>query len=121
MIGSAETGPPYGGPTLPFRKILLVLYLAELTEGTADNEHPSQEWLKAIDRGGLVHVANMTHMLFVAMELTLHQHLNSTKASALPEMTARKKVPHQNNMQLLELQVLVIVGMLRNLFVDIIN
>ena len=69
----------------PLRKEL-ILCLAEFTE-ESDGEHASEDWLNAIDRGGLKHVSDIVYMLFVAMELTLRKHLNRTNASALPELT----------------------------------
>ena len=65
----------------------LILCLAELTENHGDTEHSSEEWLNTIDRGGLKHVSDITYMLFVAMEVSLCKHINSTPASALPELT----------------------------------
>lgn len=66
----------------------LILCLTELTEcdGT-DSEHPSEEWLIAINRGGLKHVNDITYMFFSAMELALRRELNSKKRCELPDLT----------------------------------
>lgn len=49
----------------------LALCIEELKEEGSAFSHASEEWLKAIDRGGLVHVNDMTYMLFTAMEQAL--------------------------------------------------
>ena len=59
-------------------ELILCLVEMEQNEGT---EHESEEWTNAIDRGGLKHISDMTYMLFVSMELELHQHLHDGSAS----------------------------------------
>ena len=61
----------------------LGLCLAELEEESNDGDHPSEDWLKAVDRGGLKHVSDITYMLFTAMERALRVQLGNKDASAL--------------------------------------
>lgn len=42
----------------------LALCLEELGEESGDVDHPSEDWLKAVDRGGLRHVNDATYLLF---------------------------------------------------------
>ena len=58
-------------------KVELALSLEELKEEGNDLTHSSEEWLQAIDRGGLVHVNDMTYMLFTALEQALRPCLES--------------------------------------------
>lgn len=55
-------------------------------EDMIDREHSdkgeaSASWVNAIDRGGLVHVQNKVHVLFVQMERVIQQMLRKDKAS----------------------------------------
>jgi hypothetical protein len=45
-------------------------------------EHESENWMKAIDRGGLIHVGDVTYMLFLSMETELKKHLNADNATS---------------------------------------
>ena len=38
--------------------------LTELTETDEDQDDESEDWVMAIDRGGLKHIRNMTYMMF---------------------------------------------------------
>ena len=58
-------------------KVEVALSLEELKEEGNDLTHSSEEWLQAIDRGGLVHVNDMTYMLFTALEQALRPCLGS--------------------------------------------
>lgn len=40
-------------------------------------ETSSNEWIKLIDRGGLVHVTEECHQLFVSIELITRHHIRS--------------------------------------------
>ena len=53
-------------------RVELQLCLSDLV-GEEDDDDDSQDWVRAIDRGGLKHVHSMTYHLFVAMELKLRQ------------------------------------------------
>ena len=52
----------------------------------ADNEeteeHDSEKWIKSIDRGGLIHVGDITYMLFLSMEMELRKHLTAVNATS---------------------------------------
>ena len=63
-------------------KTRLALCLQELGEEDSDGEHPSEDWLKNVDRGGLKHVNDATYLLFTAMEETLRQHIGSGDANS---------------------------------------
>ena len=69
----------------------LILCLNELTENEmdmdADSDHPSREWVNAVDRGGLKHVSNVTYMFFSAMEVSLRKELCKKKTSQLSSLT----------------------------------
>ena len=56
----------------------LALCLEDLKEEGNNLSHRSEEWLKAIDRGGLVHVNDM---LFTAMEQALRPCLGTMKTT----------------------------------------
>ena len=61
----------------------LILCLKEYN----DTEHPSREWVKVIDRGGLTHVDDITYMFFSAMEVALCKELEKTsQLSSLPQI-----------------------------------
>ena len=60
----------------------LALCLEELREESNEFSHESEEWLQAIDRGGLVHVNDMTYMLFTALEQALRPYLGSMQTSS---------------------------------------
>ena len=40
-----------------------------------DDERESEEWMRAIDRGGLIFVSDKLYMMFQTMELELRKHL----------------------------------------------
>ena len=42
--------------------------------------HHSADWIKSVDRGGLVHVDDMTYTVFVEIELVTRRYLNSKSA-----------------------------------------
>ena len=53
--------------------------LEEMIE-EAKSTHHSADWTKAIDRGGLIHVDDMTYAFFADMELVTRQYINSRPA-----------------------------------------
>ena len=54
----------------------MVCCLLELQEAKEDvSEHESQDWMRAIDRGGLKHIGNMTFGVFSSIELEIRQHI----------------------------------------------
>ena len=59
----------------------LTLCLEELGDESSGSGHPSEDWLNAIDRGGLRHVNDATYLVFTAMEEALRRHINATDAS----------------------------------------
>ena len=44
-------------------------------------EGPAQEWTKAIDRGGLVHISNEAYHLFLSIELSVRRYLTVKNAA----------------------------------------
>ena len=57
----------------PLHEELSLCLLDLVDDGDDDNQ--SQDWIKTIDRGGLIHVNNMMYQLCVALELALRRHL----------------------------------------------
>ena len=54
-----------------------------------DDDHeyangPSESWVHLIDRGGLVHVHDKVHQLFMKMEILIRSHFQKDKATDLP-------------------------------------
>ena len=70
----------------------LALCIEELKEEGSAFSHASEEWLKAIDRGGLVHVSDMTYMLFTAMEQALRPCLVTMEKSAALDIKEVSKI-----------------------------
>ena len=52
----------------------LSLCLLDLADDD-DDDNQSQDWIKAVDRGGLIHVNNMMYQLCMSLELALRRHL----------------------------------------------
>ena len=50
-----------------------------------DNDAPSADWVDVVDRGGLLHIKEGTHMLFYAMEEEVREHFHLRKISQLAE------------------------------------
>ena len=66
----------------PLRKDLLVC-ISQLEETDDVVTDDSQDWINAIDRGGLIHINNDTYELFLAMEKELRNHLKSADPPTL--------------------------------------
>ena len=62
----------------PLREDLLVC-LSQLKETDDVGADDSQDWINAIDRGGLIHINNDTYELLLAMEKELRNHLKSAE------------------------------------------
>ena len=58
-------------------KVGLMLCLDDLLEDQSEEQNESTDWLKAINRGGLLCVNNMTLEFFLSMERELRFHLSS--------------------------------------------
>ena len=48
-------------------------------------ETSSNEWIKSIDRGGLVHVTEESHQLFISIELITHHHIHINNVQSKDE------------------------------------
>ena len=57
----------------------LIKCLEEMVENERSTHH-SADWIKSVDRGGLVHVDDMTYTVFVEIELVTRRYLNSKSA-----------------------------------------
>ena len=76
----------------------LTLCLKELKDESNDVRHASEDWLHDIDRGGLVHVSDMTYMLFTAMEQALRPCLgNMERTSVLEVKEVSKTIQSEEN------------------------
>ncbi len=62
--------------THPLKSDIQLCIFDLLDEGCED-EDGSQNWVHAIDRGGLTRVNNITYEVFVAMEIKLRKHISS--------------------------------------------
>ena len=51
----------------------------------SDRVSSSINWIKAVDRGDLLHVKEGTYMLFIAMEEVVREHLHVNKMHAMTE------------------------------------
>lgn len=54
---------------------------AEMTEEPKESTHNSADWIKAIDRGGLIHVHDMVYSVFAEMEIVVCQVYKNSKSS----------------------------------------
>ena len=64
----------------------ITLCLLDLVDDADDMEDQSKEWFRAIDRGGLTHVNDMTYQVFLAMELRVRQNLRCGKSLNLADI-----------------------------------
>ena len=65
------------------QKSALQLCLWDLLDDGDEDEHESNQWMKAVDRGGLCTVNNITYELFVAMEKRLQELIH---AGSIPSL-----------------------------------
>lgn len=67
----------------------LCLCLAELNDVDPDEMHDeSNDWMKAVDRGGLKHVTNMTYTMFASAEIELRKHLATSDRKSEVNITS---------------------------------
>ena len=59
------------------KKSELLSLIASLVDNEEANENTAEDWVNAIDRGGLCHVSEHTYMFFVAMEEEVQCNLKS--------------------------------------------
>ena len=79
----------------------LCLCLAELNDVNPDElDDESNEWMNAVDRGGLKHVSNMTYMMFVSTELEFRRHLaTAEQAHAIDVDSVKKNIIENDDVQ----------------------
>ena len=53
----------------------LLLCLDDLISCDGEDPGPSTEWICAVDRGGLMHINNLTFELFLTMEYCIRNHV----------------------------------------------
>ena len=64
----------------------LTLCIMDLVDDANDVEDQSQDWIKAIDRGGLTHVNDMTYQVFLGMELIVRRQLRGGQFIDRPKL-----------------------------------
>ena len=71
----------------------LCLCLAEINDvDPYELNDDSNEWMSAVDRGGLKHVTNMTYCMFSSMEIEVRRHIQRHSTSDLNILAAKKKI-----------------------------
>ena len=55
-------------------------------------DYETEDWVVAIDRGGLTHISNMTYMMFEAMELEFQTLFVIQDTAGSSEMKRKVKV-----------------------------
>ena len=63
----------------------LSLCIVDLLDDADDSPQESNEWVEAVDRGGLTRVNNITFELFWTMEKTLRDIMSTSPVSRVPE------------------------------------
>ena len=64
----------------------LCLCLTEMNDVDPDEiVDKSDDWVKAVDRGGLKHISNTVYVLFVAIECVLQRHIDAALDKGLKE------------------------------------
>ena len=71
--------------------------LTELTETNREQDDESEDWVMAIDRGGLKHISNMTYMMFEAMELEFRSHFVVSDVQQSSQMKCKVKSEIESN------------------------
>ena len=46
------------------------------SEQSSSHDHGSEQWTKALDRGGLIHISDEAFECFCAIEVGIRRHLN---------------------------------------------
>ena len=75
---------------------LMIIYIAGDSAELCD-EDESNEWVKALDRGGLIHISDELYGMFVSMEMELRKHLKlgnnvNIKDTAITEILKNEDV-----------------------------
>ena len=70
----------------------LFLCIADLLDDKDDSTQESNEWVEAVDRGGLTRVNNITFELFWTMEKTLRDIVSTSPVSRIPEKCMERVV-----------------------------
>ena len=63
----------------------ILLCIVDILDEKDDCPQESNEWVKAVDRGGLTQVSNITYELFWIMEKNLRDIMSTTPVSRIPE------------------------------------
>ena len=58
----------------------LINCVQEMAEGADESTDSSTEWVRAVDRGGLIHVNDSTYNVFAEIELVVRKHLKRKRA-----------------------------------------
>ena len=77
----------------------LSLCIVDLLDDEDDSPQESNDWVEAVDRGGLIGVNNITFELFWTMEKTLRDIMSTTPVSQVPENSV-EKVKNDDNVEL---------------------
>ena len=65
----------------------LLLCLAELNDvEPSEMENESKDWMERVDRGGLMHISNMTYMMFASAE-KFHKHIMVRKTQSVASLS----------------------------------
>ena len=79
----------------PLKDQLLLCLLDLLDEGDESHAH-CQEWVDAVDRGGLTRVNEMTFQAFLAMELELRSHLQTQRTPNFKEEVGKSILANED-------------------------
>ena len=76
---------------------LMIIYIVAGDSAELCDEDEFNEWVKAIDRGGLIHISDELYGMFVSMEMELRKHLKlgnnvNIKDTAITEILKNEDV-----------------------------
>lgn len=76
---------------------LMIIYIVAGDSAELCDEDESNEWVKALDRGGLIHISDELYGMFVSMEMELRKHLKlgnnvNIKDTAITEILKNEDV-----------------------------
>ena len=78
----------------------LCLCIAELNDVDPDElSEESNDWMRAVDRGGLKHVTNMTFAMLASAEVELRKHIHEHTANELNLTVAKEKILCNDDVQ----------------------